>query len=211
MALLDRISDANRQFEGRDYYRYIVNGDAVGWIDTQLLAELSPDLFTIRAPKKQVHSNFLAHERTDFEQRMAAFFRDYFAKHGLTGWRDERYGVRTRFSQPPQFLTERATLSFLGVTGYGVHVNGYVEINYDLRLPDDFVPVVNDGEVDSFQLIECRELLERIAETQEMKFNSALVVIDFAIRHAIITPEHPDYVELCSGMHSVKRRAVRAI
>ncbi len=73
--------------------------------------------------------------------------------------------------------------------------------NYDLKLPADFIPKPNDNEVDSFQLYPIAELLDIIANTQDFKFNCAVVVIDFAIRHGIITAEHPDYLALQSGMH----------
>jgi hypothetical protein len=35
----------------------------------------------------------------------------------------------------------------------------------------------------------------------DFKFNCALVVIDFLIRHGLIAPDHPDYVALVRGLH----------
>ncbi|XP_077368036.1 thiamine pyrophosphokinase 2 [Festucalex cinctus] len=43
----------------------------------------------------------------------------------LKGWRDERYNVMDKFSDPPVMWMERAATSLFGVKRYGVHVNGF--------------------------------------------------------------------------------------
>ncbi len=281
MALLDRIHDVNRRLPNRQYYRLYVNNKAIGWVDTQMLNELTADMFVINIEKRRVDMAFAPSEQKDFEIKINEFFRHYFAKHQLNGWRGEYYAIAESFGKETLFLLERAALSFLGITGHGVHINGYVEkedglfmwvgkraknkptfpekldqiaagglpyditpkenvikecqeeasiprhlaeqakavsaisyyydlpiglrpdviFNYDLKLPADFTPQPNDNEVESFQLYPIEELLDVVANTQNFKFNCAVVVIDFAIRHGIITPEHPDYLALQSGMH----------
>ena len=62
---------------------------------------------------------------------------------------------------------------------------------YDLELPADFKPVNNDGEIASFRLMELDEVEEILAAGEDFKFNVALVLIDFLIRHGHIAPEHP--------------------
>ncbi len=281
MSLLDRIHDVNRRLPNRQYYHLYVNDKAVGWTDTQMLDELPSDVFSIDCKKQRIDVAFLPSERQAFESKINNFFRDYFAKYQLNGWRNELYAVAESFGSETLFLLERAALSFLGVTGHGVHINGYVEkdndifmwvgrrakdkptcpnkldqiaagglpynispqenvikecqeeasiprqlaelarpvsaisyhydlpiglrpdviFNYDLKLPADFIPTPSDNEVESFQLYPIEELLDIVENTQDFKFNCAVVVIDFAIRHGIITPEHPDYLALQSGMH----------
>ncbi len=281
MALIDRIDELNRRIENRVYYRLYVNDIALGFVDTQMLADLIEPLFVINDDKQRVDMAFDASERSQFEQQLESFFRDYFAKKGFSGWRDEKYAVRQNFPDETIFLLERAALSFLGLTGYGVHINGYVKkddqllmwvakrsmskptspgkldqiaaggqpynvsvwenvikeceeeasipralamkakpvscltyfydmeigmrpdviFNYDLQLPENFIPHVNDDEVDSFELYPIEELITLIGEKSVFKLNSAVVIIDFAIRHGIITPEHPDYLALQAGMH----------
>ncbi len=279
MALIDRIADVNRRLPDRQYYRFYANGVAVGFVDTQFLSALPADLFSVNQVQRRVDCHFSPDQRLEFEARVEAFFRDYFASQQLSGWRDERYAVAPSFTAAPQFLIERAALSYLGIRGHGVHVNGYVEkadglhvwvakrslskptepgkldqivaggiphgispmenvikeceeeasiprqlaqrarpvsaisyaydlpvglrpdviFNYDLRLPADFTPQVNDDEVDSFELLALADLLARVAETQDFKFNCAVVIIDFAIRHGAIDASHPDYLALCEG------------
>jgi hypothetical protein len=76
-----------------------------------------------------------------------------------------------------------------------------VLFNYDLDLPEDFEPGNADGEVDSFHLWPIARVIETVRDTDDFKFNCALVVIDFLIRRGLIPPDHPDYVELQRGLH----------
>ncbi len=76
-----------------------------------------------------------------------------------------------------------------------------VLFNYDLELPESFKPHNADGEVDSFHLWPIGRVIETVRDTDDFKFNCALVVIDFLIRHGLIAPDHPDYVTLARGLH----------
>lgn len=57
---------------------------------------------------------------------------------------------------------------------------------YDLELPPSFRPEAADGEVESFVLVPAREMVDIIAETDEVKFNVNLVLIDFLLRHGVL-------------------------
>ncbi|KAG5981524.1 hypothetical protein E4U55_002855 [Claviceps digitariae] len=71
---------------------------------------------------------------------------------------------------------------------------------YDLELPADVVPRPHDGEVDEFVLMSCDEVRTRMLNG-EFKPNVCPVLIDFLIRHAVITPEQEtEYVEICSRL-----------
>jgi 8-oxo-dGTP pyrophosphatase MutT (NUDIX family) len=72
---------------------------------------------------------------------------------------------------------------------------------YDLELPTDFVPRNTDGEISHFTLMDVEEVTERVRSTDDFKFNVNLVIIDFLIRHGILTAENePDYMELVTGL-----------
>lgn len=73
---------------------------------------------------------------------------------------------------------------------------------YDLVLPEDFQPVSQDGEQTGFEKVPAAEALRRVDETDGFKFNVNLVIIDFAIRHGILAPEHPDYLKLANGLRA---------
>lgn len=77
-----------------------------------------------------------------------------------------------------------------------------VEFCFDLELPEDFVPRNTDGEVEEFQLLPIEQVAEIVRDTQEFKPNCALVIIHFLMRHGLLPPEHPDYVEIAQRLAS---------
>lgn len=60
---------------------------------------------------------------------------------------------------------------------------------YDLDLPENFVPHAADGEVESFALMPAGQVLERMAEGEDFKFNVNLVIIDFLLRHRVLADD----------------------
>lgn len=60
---------------------------------------------------------------------------------------------------------------------------------FDLELPEDFTPKPNDDEVERFELWPARRVLEFVRDTDEVKFNVNLVIIDLALREGLIDPE----------------------
>nr|CAA6830274.1 MAG: NUDIX hydrolase [uncultured Thiotrichaceae bacterium] len=75
---------------------------------------------------------------------------------------------------------------------------------YDLWLPEDFVPVNNDGEVEGFQLISLSELAELTEHTDKFKDNCNLVNIDLLLRYGVITETHKDYAALTEALYKTK-------
>lgn len=79
---------------------------------------------------------------------------------------------------------------------------------YDLPLPEDFHPKNQDGEVASFECMPIEEVMYLVRETEEFKFNCALVLIDFFIRHGFIDAVESDYLELCHLLRN-RRKHIR--
>ncbi len=75
-----------------------------------------------------------------------------------------------------------------------------VQFCFDLELPPDFTPRNTDGEIDEFFLWHWTRVAETVERTREFKFNCNLVLIDFFVRHGLISPEHPDYLAIVEGM-----------
>ena len=71
---------------------------------------------------------------------------------------------------------------------------------YDLELPDDFTPVNTDGEVAEFIRMPAEEAKAIVRDTFEFKFNCNLVVMDFLIRHGLLTAREADIAALRKGM-----------
>lgn len=76
-----------------------------------------------------------------------------------------------------------------------------IEYIYDIRLDATHTIKPCDSEVEDFRLWSVDEVKESL-KGGEWKPNCAVVIIDFLIRHGIITPENePDYLEIVARMH----------
>ena len=75
-----------------------------------------------------------------------------------------------------------------------------VIFNFDLELPDNFTPVNTDGEVDAFYLWPIEQVMETVRDSDEFKFNCALVIIDFLVRHGYAAADDPDYSDIVEGL-----------
>ena len=71
---------------------------------------------------------------------------------------------------------------------------------YDLELPETFQPCNQDGEVEEFQLMPIAEVVRLVAETDEIKTNCNLVVLDFLVRHDVLQADQAYYAELVEGL-----------
>ncbi|KAK4951695.1 hypothetical protein LTR66_013815 [Elasticomyces elasticus] len=72
---------------------------------------------------------------------------------------------------------------------------------YDLELDGNTVPKPSDDEVEGFHLWSVNEVKEAMRRG-EFKPNCALVLLDFFVRHGILTEENEkDYVEIVSRLH----------
>jgi hypothetical protein len=113
-------------------------------------------------------------------------------------------------SLPEDLIREKArcrgVISHMNVTGkdfpgeQGLVTPDYVYV-YDIELPEDVIPKPHDDEVSSFTLMSVEELHAALLR-EEFKPDSAVVLVDFLIRHGIITPENePDFVEISMRLH----------
>ncbi|KAL6719242.1 hypothetical protein ACLMJK_003479 [Lecanora helva] len=72
---------------------------------------------------------------------------------------------------------------------------------YDLEVQSDVVPRPGDNEVEDFYLWTIDEVRRSLA-AGEFKPNCAAVLLDFFVRHGILTPEvEPHYIEIVSRLH----------
>jgi hypothetical protein len=81
-----------------------------------------------------------------------------------------------------------------------------IAYNYDLPIPRDvdptpFQPKPKDGEVEIFELLSVDQVISKMCQGLFMP-NTALVLIDFLIRHGYLTPDNePDYMEIITRLH----------
>ncbi|ORX86951.1 hypothetical protein BCR32DRAFT_228392 [Anaeromyces robustus] len=90
-------------------------------------------------------------------------------------------------------------ITYISVEKRGISTDSqYV---FDLKLPTSFKPKPNDNEVEGFHLMEFDEIIKRLKKN-EFKVNSGIVIIDFMIRHGILTHSmEENYLEILSNIH----------
>jgi thiamine pyrophosphokinase len=71
---------------------------------------------------------------------------------------------------------------------------------YDLDLPEDFTPRPNDNEVERFELWPARRVLELVRDTDQVKFNVNLALIDLFLREGLINPDTEEGRALRQGL-----------
>ncbi|KXL44972.1 hypothetical protein M433DRAFT_67753 [Acidomyces richmondensis BFW] len=72
---------------------------------------------------------------------------------------------------------------------------------YDLELTPDVNPKPSDDEVEGFMLMSINEVKEAL-RAGEFKPNCALVLLDFFVRHGLLTAEEDEgYIEIVSRLH----------
>jgi hypothetical protein len=103
----------------------------------------------------------------------------------------------------PAALIERAVpvgaVSYRMETELGIRDD--VLFVYDLEMPADFTPRNTDGEIVQFQLMPAAEVVKRVRATDDFKFNVNLVILDFALRHGLLTPDDPEYLDVATGLY----------
>jgi 8-oxo-dGTP pyrophosphatase MutT (NUDIX family) len=71
---------------------------------------------------------------------------------------------------------------------------------FDLELPESFVPRPHDGEVERFELWPARRVMEMVRETEDVKFNVNLVLIDLFLREGLVDPASAEGRQLRAGL-----------
>jgi 8-oxo-dGTP pyrophosphatase MutT (NUDIX family) len=103
----------------------------------------------------------------------------------------------------PRSLTSRALPA--GAVSYRMEselgVRDDVLFVFDLEMPADFVPNNQDGEIAHFELMPAAAVLDRVRTSDDFKFNVNLVILDFALRHGILRPDDPEYLDVATGLH----------
>ncbi len=103
----------------------------------------------------------------------------------------------------PTSLTKKAipvgAVSYRMETALGIRDD--VLFVYDLEMPADFVPQNQDGEIVRFELLPASAVVERVRSTDDFKFNVNLVILDFALRHGVLRPDDPEYLDVATGLH----------
>ncbi|XP_074499205.1 thiamine pyrophosphokinase 2 [Sebastes fasciatus] len=109
--------------------RFEINGAQVGWIPPRIAPLLTryPDVFSPpHGGAVSLRPSLDSHRtRSEAVDAVLQSMRQEGSLVCLKGWRDEKYNVMSKFSDPPLMSMERAATSLFGVKRNGVHINGY--------------------------------------------------------------------------------------
>ncbi|HHC74523.1 MAG TPA: DUF4743 domain-containing protein [Thiothrix sp.] len=98
----------------------------------------------------------------------------------------------------PAILAEQAVLksqlSYRQATSRGLDQSTLY--NFDLWLPEDFIPENTDGEVEAFHLYPISKIAELTEHSEAFKDNCNLTNIDLLLRLGVISAQHPDYTAI---------------
>jgi len=280
MSYLQHIRNCNT-FTPEIYLPFWVGGEQLGWTNKDFAKHLEAfdTVFTIDSQRLSFVEPLNTPDKRS--QAIALVLEALHQQGVIDSWVGEYYGVTQTYGETPRFLMERAAVTFLGVRGYGVHLNGLVKkadgihiwvarrtrdkpfwpgmldqmvaggqpagigrmenvikeaaeeaniplnvaktaklvstlhycgethrgmsvdtlFNYDLWLPEDFIPENTDGEVDEFILMPLEEMARITDTTKEFKDNCNLVNIDLLIRFGLLGPTHPDFEEIMTELY----------
>ena len=90
-----------------------------------------------------------------------------------------------------------------GISKFG-KISRVVLFNFDLYLPEEFVPTPTDGEVQEFQLWNINQIKQSMSPSckDPIKPNCYVVIIDFLLRHGYINPDLPGYLDILRELRS---------
>ncbi len=126
MSYLERIQVCS-QYNLDNTLPFIIDGEQLGWTQklfAERLAEWS-DTFVIDNNTLCIHPSLKTSEQRS--EATAPLFLQCHQEGIIDTWVNELYSVVQNYDEEPRMFVERAATPYLGVKGYGVHINGLVK------------------------------------------------------------------------------------
>ena len=126
MSYLERIQECH-QYDRSKFLDFIIADEVMGLTDRSFAEQLKrwSDIFTVTN-----NQLILNPELKTFDERTQAvkpILETLHEEGVIDTWVDELYAVSHTFEEEPRMAVERAATSFLGIRGYGIHINGLVK------------------------------------------------------------------------------------
>ncbi len=126
MSYLDHIKHCNT-FSAKGYYSFVVAEELMGWTKISFVEHLTvyDSVFVVENNCLKITPEL---NTADLRSKaIAPVLWDLHKKGVIDSWVNELYSITNIFNEEPRFLMERAAVSYFGVRGYGVHLNGLVQ------------------------------------------------------------------------------------
>ena len=129
LELTQGINNFHHEKSTKLYLPFICESQQVGLIAADAAEHLKkyPDVLTVSKEGVVLSPGLDSpQKRSEGMEKMLLDLRDKKIFPDLSGWRNEKFEIKTTFSSKAIFEMERSATSLFGVLTYGCHINGYV-------------------------------------------------------------------------------------
>ncbi|MGH8704649.1 MAG: DUF4743 domain-containing protein [Burkholderiales bacterium] len=149
MTLADQLARA-LEFDPARFVPWGAGNETVGWVTPGFAHTLQgfADVFRVRGDGLALIPEG-RQQRTAALERVA---RALAARGVVSGWRDERYAIRSAATGEPLFDLERAAIRRFGLRAHAAHLNGYVRAAGGMRIwiaRRSLVKPIDPGQLDN--------------------------------------------------------------
>lgn len=133
MSYLEKIIHCNT-YQADKYLPFIIDGVILGYPLKVFAKELTrwKDVFILKDNTLLLHPALSTPEaRTKACQPV---MQSLYKEGVIDSWVGEPYSVCLEYGTPPHFLIERAAVTFMGLRGFGIHINGLVKKNDGIHI-----------------------------------------------------------------------------
>lgn len=126
MSYLERIQ-ACHQYQRSDYLEFVIADEVMGLTRPEFAEHLLRWADVFSCDHQQLILNPDLNNATQRTQAVAPILQQLHHEGVIPSWVDEPYAVSHRIEEKPRMAVERAAASYLGIRGYGIHINGLVQ------------------------------------------------------------------------------------
>ena len=128
MSFLDHIKQCN-EYNPLNYKAFLIDNVQYGWALNDFVDKLKAYelVFTIDENNLKINASLSTCEERS--EAIKPILQELHKVGIIDTWVNELYAITNNFGDEPALLIERASVSYFGARGYGVHINGLVEKN----------------------------------------------------------------------------------
>jgi len=126
MSYLDHIKKCNT-FTPQNYIPFMVGEEQLGWLQKDFSRHLLEDNDVFIQTSNEICINSSLESPDARSQACKPILEKLYKEGVIDSWVDELYSATQSYGETPRFLIERAAVTFFGLRGYGVHINGLVK------------------------------------------------------------------------------------
>ncbi len=126
MSYLDHIKECNT-YNSLNYTPFLIESVQFGWVLKSFVEKLEQydSVFYLDQGCLKINPSFYTCEQRS--EAIKPILQQLHNEGVIDTWVNELYAITNTYGDDPALLIERASVSYFGARGYGVHINGLVE------------------------------------------------------------------------------------